>query len=1786
MIDNKFARVAVVTTISAVGAGTLFAHEAFAEGSKDLVINGGNRPFLEWDAGNFTAGIERKTVLYAYAKAGETIMLGSSVSDTKDNGDIIITMPDQTVRKLDVTKSAGYIDSVTEEKNGPNFGKVTNGYTPIKVEAAQEGWYQIEFHPSPNGIANTDPIATAFDAKFLTSQNRKTIAAWDITIADRSGSEKTGRVYANYLALNMGGNEKELNSKLYILTKDGYQYLTDMNGIDPFGFIFFSNNRGFIDNTGKTLYHSVAYSNSTGQLDGGNAKILNPSGPDTETDVTHRIFFNKPSSDLPSDVPIHAEAPPVPSGFSFKAAAGSHIAYIGEGGQFEFSMPKKATYQLIIDTNKDGSFDPTADLVLENVSKAGSNTVSWNGKDQNGNNLPVGDYKVKLMAKGGEYHFPMLDVENAPEGIKIELQNQPYAFPAGLKPTTIYYDDSRLTGPGATNPISALKGIDSATGVRGFTNDFGNNRAIDTWTYFPGQAIETTLSIVDSRLLGKVFVDANYNKVNDSEAGMAGVKVDVKDASGNVLQTVITDTSGNYSVNLKPGNYQIEVDRSSQALQNYRLTTANNPCSVAIQPGNTAHLSTGFSLNRVPDANNVSVSIVSNETASGKLTGTDPDGDSLTYSKAASPANGTAVVLPDGSWTYTPNPGFTGADHFTVVADDGNGGKDTVTITVTVANRRPSLTGQSKETNQGMPVGGTLEGMDPDGQVLSYSIKEGPAGGQAVIDSRTGEWTYTPSGHYAGQDEFTVVVTDPYGLSAEAAVQIRVNNIAPIGQNQTINTVQNEAVSGTAAAADAPGEPLTFSKGTNPANGTVSVDEAGRWTYTPNDGFAGTDHFTVEVTDEHGGRGSLTVTVQVANIVPIGEDLRKVTQQNKTIEDTMTAVDVKGDVLKYRKGTDPENGQLDVTAAGRWSYRPNDGFVGEDSFTVVVEDQYGGTDEITVTVVVHNLAPVGNDVEKETVQNKSLTGKISADDVDGDSLEFSLGENKPLNGKVEVEEDGRWTYTPNAGFAGEDSFTVVVKDQHGGTDEVTVSVLVKNLNPVGNDLEVETMQNVAIDGQATAKDVPGDGLTFSQGEDGPENGTVVVKEDGRWTYTPTQGFVGEDSFEVVVKDGYNGTDTIKVRITVRNQNPVVVAADISKSTNQNTPAAGKVDAADPDGDKLTYGLGDGPAHGTVDVDSETGEWTYTPDEHYVGGDRFTVVVTDAHGGTVEGTVHMEVLNQGPAAEGEERATFQDAAVTGQIKGTDPDGDTLRYSLGTVSPAHGSVVIASETGKWTYTPDDDFVGTDEFTVYVTDPHGLKAEARVVVTVINHPPEGQDQEGVTFQNSPVSGTASAADLDHDTLTYAIGTTGPANGRVEVMQDGSWTYTPNEGYVGKDSFTIVVTDNHGGTDTITITVKVKNQAPVGEGQSKETDQNVPVGGKVSATDVAGDHVTFAKGEIGPAHGTVEVSEDGSWTYTPNEGYVGEDSFTIVVTDNHGGTDTITITVKVKNLAPVGEGQSKETDQNVPVGGKVSATDVAGDHVTFAKGESGPAHGTVEVMEDGSWTYMPSNGYVGEDSFKIVVTDNHGGTDTINVTVKLKNLAPVGEGQSKETDQNVPVGGKVSAMDVAGDSVTFAKGESGPAHGTVEVSEDGSWTYTPSNGYVGEDSFMIVVTDSHGGTDTITVTVKVKNLAPVGEGQSKETDQNVPVGGKVSATDVAGDQVTFTKGESGPAHGTVEVMEDGSWTYTPSKGYVGEDSFMIVVTDSHGGTDTIMVTVKVKNQAPVGEDQSKETDQNVPVG
>ncbi|WP_426077591.1 DUF4347 domain-containing protein, partial [Janthinobacterium sp. PSPC3-1] len=234
------------------------------------------------------------------------------------------------------------------------------------------------------------------------------------------------------------------------------------------------------------------------------------------------------------------------------------------------------------------------------------------------------------------------------------------------------------------------------------------------------------------------------------------------------------------------------------------------------------------------------------------------------------------------------------------------------------------------------------------------------------------------------------------------------------------------------------------------------------------------------------------------------------------------------------------------------------------------------------------------------------------------------------------------------------------------------------------------------------------------------------------------------------------------------------------------------------------------------------------------------------------------------------------------------------------------------------------------------------------------DGAALSGVTFSNTPAGLTAEITRTSATTATLKF--TGNASAHSNANDISNF----GVGF-GNGAFSGVAASAVTGAARADIVVDfadpAANNAPTASGTAITTAEDTGKSGSLpAATDLDGDTVTYGKGSD-PAHGTVVVNANGTYTYTPAANYNGADSFTYTVSDGKGGSNTYTVAITVSpvNDAPTASGTAITTAEDTAKSGSLpAATDVDGDTVTYSKG-SNPAHGTVVVNSNGTYTYTP---------------------------------------------------------------------------------------------------------------------------------------------------------------------------------------------------------------------------------------
>lgn len=1352
---------------------------------------------------------------------------------------------------------------------------------------------------------------------------------------------------------------------------------------------------------------------------------------------------------------------------------------------------------------------------------------------------------------------------------------------------------------------------------------------------------------------------------------------------------------------------------------------------------------------------------------SGSVNAADPDSPTLNYSLTSAPSHGAVAIAGDGSYTYTPDPEYaiTGtADSFTVsVSDEAGGfhlhglmgllnlltfglvggkGHDTAaTITLNVTPFRPPNSAPTGVVNLGIAdlggtIAGTVTGSDIDGDPLTYGGTKSTVKGSVTV-AVDGSFTYTPTpaARHASSatsattektDTFSITVSDGQGgiTALPVTVSVSPNNIGPTATASLGSPSGSSGViTGTVSGVDGDGDSLTYTAPATTSKGAVSVGVVsvgvnGAFTYTPNSTARHaasasnasdadkSDNFTVTVTDGHGGTTSVPITVAItpANAVPTGSaNPSNPNSSSGVVTGSIAGVDSDGDSLSYEGSTTTAKGSVVVGTNGSFTYTPNalarhaassagaTSADKTDSFIVSVSDGHGGAAAVSVTVAIGaaNAVPTGSaTVEVPNVVTGVVAGTINVSDTDGDSLTYS-GSTTTAKGSVTVNPGGSFIYTPNstarhlasASGASEatrsDSFNVTVSDGHGGTVVVPVSVAVgpANVAPSGVPTVASPSSSTGVvTGSVSGADADGDSVTYG-GTTTIAKGSVTVNANGSFTYTPTSvarhaasltagtSAVTTDTFSVMLGDGHGGSTAVAVTVAISPTNTAPIATAAVGVPNVDTgTVTGTITGADADGDSFTYSA-PATAKGSVIVNAN-GSFAYTPTDsarHAAAGqdataldlvDSFAITVLDGHGGSVSVPVSVSISPAsnpptGSATVGSPSQTT--GVVAGTVVALDPDGDVLTYSA-PATTARGSIAIAAN-GSFTYTPDSlarhvaSTTGatlaqmTDTFTITVSDGHGGRLNLPVTVSIspVNTAPTGTSVPAApNASTGGVTGTVIGADADGDSLSYS-GSTTTLKGSATVAADGTFSYTPNStarhnasastatAADKTDTFTVTVSDGHGAATAVLVTVAIGTTNTAPSATATAGTPNVSTGvvvGSATGTDVDGDSLTYA-GSTTTSKGSVVVAAGGTFTYTPNSTArhaasasgapvsSTTDTFVLTVSDGHGGSSTVPVTVTIApaNVAPIGSGSPGSPDSSTGVvSGSVIGADVDGDALVYS-GSTTTSKGSVVVNANGSFTYTPTSiarhaaaatgatAAATTDAFIVTISDGHGGTVGVSVTVAVgaSNTGPTATSTVGTPNVSGVVTGTVVGSDADGDTVAYS-GTTTTAKGSVTVGANGSFTYTPSAtarhaasalaalASDKTDAFTVTVSDGHGGTYAVVINVPVTpaNSAPtavVNVGSPNATTG--VVAGAVIGSDTDGDALTYS-GSTTTTKGSVTVAADGGFTYTPTDTarYAAasasaaaadlSDAFTVTVTDAHGGTVTVPVTVAVAPMTP----------------
>jgi putative nucleotidyltransferase with HDIG domain len=631
----------------------------------------------------------------------------------------------------------------------------------------------------------------------------------------------------------------------------------------------------------------------------------------------------------------------------------------------------------------------------------------------------------------------------------------------------------------------------------------------------------------------------------------------------------------------------------------------------------------------------------------------------------------------------------------------------------------------------------------------------------------------------------------------------------------------------------------------------------------------------------------------------------------------------------------------------------------------------------------------------------------------------------------------------------------------------------------------------------------------------PHVGHSLATPEHAISYRPPPNYHGKTTigYEVCWRDDHCALGL--ARITVRPVNDAPRATDDVIETDEDEPVSIDVltNDSDVDDEPLHVSSVTGETHGNAVIRDGEILWSGPPNFHGRASFVYGVEDPDGASGTGRVTVAVSAVNDVPRAASDSASTEEDVPVRIRVLANDSDldGDVLKVrdlaTPGTGSVSHDGTAV-------TYSPPPDFSGSTTFTYGASDGKGGNATGTVEVSVapVNDAPRALDDAASVLENESISINVLGNDGDPEGDAISLASfSQPSLG--SAVRDGDRVLFTAPATAGSTSFEYVVGDVQGATGrgVVSITIVGINSPPSftgGPDQAVPEDAGIQsVAGWAQAitagpADESAQAVTFLATNTNNAlfspGGQPAVSADGTLTYETAANATGSAGVTIRARDDggtaNGGSDTsapYTFTIAVSNVndppTAAADAASVDEDASAGVTFSVLANDTdpdPGDLLSVASYDaSGVTEGTLTHIGAGMFTFVPDPSFNGSQSFSYTVGDGNGGADTAAATIVVTPQpdVPVASDDAYATSVNTAVvraAPGVLANDADEDEDALAVQTtpvSAPANGSLTLSADGSFAYTPNLGFIGTDTFTYRVSDGTGLTDDAAVTITV---------------------------------------------------------------------------------------------------------------
>ena len=411
-------------------------------------------------------------------------------------------------------------------------------------------------------------------------------------------------------------------------------------------------------------------------------------------------------------------------------------------------------------------------------------------------------------------------------------------------------------------------------------------------------------------------------------------------------------------------------------------------------------------------------------------------------------------------------------------------------------------------------------------------------------------------------------------------------------------------------------------------------------------------------------------------------------------------------------------------------------------------------------------------------------------------------------------------------------------------------------------------------------------------------------------------------------------------------------------------------------------------------------------ENWYGSDTLYFLAADEQGETDGDSAAFTLLpvNDPPVVADDSLTVAEDdsGSINVLLNDSDVEGDTIRVTAVTQG-THGTVSLLDDSTV-SYKPQADYNGEDSFTYTVTDDEDASSTATVFVTVnpVNDKPQAVNDSCRTAQATAVNIDVILNDIDIDGDTLAVNAVMSAqHGTTSIVSDTTVRYSPETGFFGADSFDYIISDGHGENDTARVFVTV-NDPPTAANDSASTNEDnaVTIDLLQNDSDTESDSIWVSSVQT-PANGSVVDNNNGTVEYTPDADFFGTDSFSYVLEDSVGGTDTGMVYVKIQSINDPPE--IVDLPQQMTLGimdsTKLDMTKYESDVDTpdsllvWTFEQSDPAAISYDYNPDTDTLTIYSSDIIGEFYLFCTLTDDSNATDKDTITITVEDLSGITE-------------------------------------------------------------------------------------------------------------------------------------------------------------------------------------------------